>query len=100
MPLAHDRTGAGPPLLLLHGLGSCKEMWRPVVPLLAGERDVIAPDLPGFGESPRGPGTVDGLADAVVAFADELGLDGWHVAGNSLGGGVALAVGARGRARS
>jgi len=100
MPLAHDRTGAGPPLLLVHGIGSCKEMWRPVVPALARERDVVALDLPGFGQSPRGAATVEGLAREVAAFADELGLEGWHVAGNSLGGGVALALGAMGRVRS
>jgi pimeloyl-ACP methyl ester carboxylesterase len=94
--LAHDRTGSGPPLLLLHGLGSCKEMWRPVIPLLARERDVIAVDLPGFGASPPGPTTVDGLAGAVVAFADKLGLDRPHVAGNSMGGGIAFALAARG----
>ena len=58
--LSYDRTGSGPPLLLLHGLGMCKEMWRPVVPLLAREREVVAVDLPGFGASPRGPRTVEG----------------------------------------
>ena len=100
MPLAHDRAGSGPPLLLLHGIGSCKEMWRPVVPLLARERDVVALDLPGFGESPRGAETVEGLARDVAAFADELGLERPHVAGNSLGGGIALALGAMGRVRS
>jgi pimeloyl-ACP methyl ester carboxylesterase len=98
--LAHDRTGSGPPLLLLHGLGSCKEVWRPVMPLLGRERDVIAVDLPGFGASPPGPTTVDALADAVVAFADELGLERPHVAGNSMGGGIALALGARDAVRS
>ena len=98
--LAHEKAGAGPPLLLLHGLGSCKEMWRPVMPALAPEHDVVAVDVPGFGESPRGPDTVLGLADAVAAFADELGLDRPHVAGNSMGGGVALALGAQGRVRS
>ena len=100
MPLAYDRTGSGPPLVLVHGLGSCKEMWRPVVPLLAREREVIAVDLPGFGASPPGPETVEGLADAVAGFADELGLERPHVAGNSLGGGVALELAARGRVRS
>jgi pimeloyl-ACP methyl ester carboxylesterase len=98
--LAYDRTGSGPPLLLLHGLGSCKEMWRPVTPLLAGSRDVIAVDLPGFGESPPGAETVDGIADELAAFADALGLDRPHVAGNSMGGGLALALGARGRVAS
>jgi pimeloyl-ACP methyl ester carboxylesterase len=98
--LAHDRTGSGPPLLLVHGIGSCKEMWRPVVHRLAREREVIALDLPGFGASAPGPGTVEGLAGAVAEFADSLGLERPHVAGNSLGGGVALALGAMERVRS
>jgi pimeloyl-ACP methyl ester carboxylesterase len=100
MPLAHDRTGSGPPLVLIHGIGMSKEVWRPVVPLLAREREVVAIDLPGFGDSPPGPRTVLGLADAVAAFAEEIGLRDWHVAGNSLGGGVALALGAAGHAAS
>ena len=100
MPLAHERTGSGPPLILVHGLGGSKEMWRPVVPLLAREREVVAIDLPGFGASPPGLDTVEGLADAVSTFANELGLERPHVAGNSLGGGIALALGASGRVRS
>jgi pimeloyl-ACP methyl ester carboxylesterase len=68
--------------------------------MLAREHDVIAVDLPGFGESPPGAETVDGLADEVVAFIDELALDRPHVAGNSMGGGLALALGATGRART
>jgi pimeloyl-ACP methyl ester carboxylesterase len=67
-----------------------------VLPLLAREREVVAVDLPGFGASPRGPRTVEDLAGAVAAFAAELGLERPHVAGNSLGGGIALALGARG----
>jgi pimeloyl-ACP methyl ester carboxylesterase len=98
--LAYDRAGTGPPLLLLHGLGSCKEMWRPVTRLIERERDVIAVDLPGFGDSPPGAETVDGMADELAAFADALGLERPHVAGNSMGGGLALALGARGRVAS
>jgi pimeloyl-ACP methyl ester carboxylesterase len=98
--LAHDRTGEGPPLVLLHGLGMSREVWRPVVPLLAREREVIAVDLPGFGQSSPGPGTMAGLADAVAAFVAWLGIERPHVAGNSLGGGVALTLGATGRART
>ncbi len=98
--LAHDRTGSGSPLVLLHGLGSCKEMWRPVMPLLARDHDVIAVDLPGFGDSPPGADTVDGLAAEVAAFAASLRLDGFHVAGNSMGGGIALDLAATGRVRS
>jgi pimeloyl-ACP methyl ester carboxylesterase len=98
--LSHRRSGSGPPLLLLHGIGLDVNCWEPVRPILERERDVIAVDLPGFGASPPGATTVDGLADAVAAFADELGLERPHVAGNSMGGGVALALGARGRVAS
>jgi pimeloyl-ACP methyl ester carboxylesterase len=98
--LAYDRLGSGPPLLLVHGLGSCKEMWRPLLPLLARERDVVAVDMPGFGASPRGPRTVEELAEALAGFAAGLGLERPAVAGNSLGGGVALTMGAMGVAGS
>jgi pimeloyl-ACP methyl ester carboxylesterase len=98
--LCHQRTGSGPPLLLLHGIGLTAIVWRPVLPLLAREREVIALDLPGFGASPPGPETIDGLAHAVAAFAAQLGLERPHVAGSSLGGAVALALGADGHARS
>ena len=98
--LSHQRTGSGPPLLLLHGIGLTAIVWRPVLPLLVREREVIALDLPGFGASPPGPETIDGLAHAVAAFAAQLGLERPHVAGNSLGGAVALALGADGHARS
>ena len=98
--LAHDRHGSGPPLLLVHGLGSCKEMWRPLMPRLAREREVVAVDLPGFGASPPGPRTVEGLAEALGDFVSGLGLERPCVAGNSLGGGVALVMGATGTAGS
>jgi pimeloyl-ACP methyl ester carboxylesterase len=98
--LAYEKAGSGPPLLLIHGLGSCKEMWRPVVPLLAREREVVAIDLPGFAKSPAGPRTVEGLAEAVTEFAAGLGYERPHVAGNSMGGGIALELAARGQARS
>jgi pimeloyl-ACP methyl ester carboxylesterase len=98
--LSHYRTGSGQPLILLHGLGMSKIVWRPVVPLLAREREVVVLDLPGFGDSPPGPHTVEGLAHAVTAFAADLGLERPQVAGNSLGGGIALAMGAAGAASS
>lgn len=98
--LAYDRVGSGPPLVLLHPLGADRRVWDPVLERLARERDVIAPDLPGFGESASL--VLDGdddtptparLAAAVRAFVeDELGIRDWHVAGNSLGGWVALAL--------
>jgi pimeloyl-ACP methyl ester carboxylesterase len=96
--LAHSRTGEGPPLVLLHGIGLDRATWDPVLPILAREREVFAVDLPGFGASPPlgQPPSVPALAEAVEA----LGLDRPHVAGNSLGGGIALEMGRRGSARS
>jgi len=94
--VAYDRTGTGPALALLHPLGSDRSVWAPVIGLLAAERDVIAVDLPGFGDSPPlAPGIVPHpreLAAAVIGLLTELGLDGGraHLAGNSLGGWVAL----------
>lgn len=94
MELACDRTGVGPPLVLIHGIGSRRGVWDPVVPLLAAEREVLAVDLPGFGASPPLPAgrapDVRALADALVEWWRRLGLERPHVAGNSLGGGIAL----------
>jgi pimeloyl-ACP methyl ester carboxylesterase len=92
--LAHTRTGAGAPLVLLHGIGSSRRAWDPVIPALAGHFDVIAVDLPGFGDSePLPPGVEPGppaLAAAVAGLLDDLGITAPHMAGNSLGGWVAL----------
>ncbi|MCX5598682.1 alpha/beta fold hydrolase [Streptomyces phaeochromogenes] len=95
--LAYARAGSGEPLLLLHGIGHHRQAWDPVVDILAAERDVIAVDLPGFGESPALP---DGLAHdlptmnaALSGLCEALDLDRPHVAGNSLGGLLALELG-------
>ena len=92
--LAHTRTGAGAPLVLLHGIGSSRRAWDPVIPALAGHFDVIAVDLPGFGDSGPLPPEVEprpaALAAAVAGLLDDLGITAPHVAGNSLGGWVAL----------
>jgi pimeloyl-ACP methyl ester carboxylesterase len=92
--LAYTRTGAGAPLVLLHGIGSSRHAWDPVIPALAGRFDVIAADLPGFGDSgPLPPGVEPrpaALAAAVAGLLDDLGITAAHLAGNSLGGWVAL----------
>jgi pimeloyl-ACP methyl ester carboxylesterase len=102
--LAHDRTGRGEPLVLLHGQGFSRRSFDPVVDALAAHRDVIAVDLPGHGDSPRQPrGTGSAPHDLAVAVAellDELDLPTAHVAGNSSGGWVALELGRLGRART
>ena len=51
MSLAHVRRGSGPPLALIHGIGSQWQMWQPVLDRLTREREVVALDLPGFGDS-------------------------------------------------
>jgi pimeloyl-ACP methyl ester carboxylesterase len=101
--LAFDRLGSGPPLVLIHPLGADRYVWRPVLERLAEERDCIAVDLPGFGESPALSGDPHPrvLAAAVGTFLSaELGVDRGtaHFAGNSLGGWVALEAGLAGDA--
>lgn len=102
MTLGHDRTGTGEPLVLIHGVGSRRAAWAPVMDLITPEREVLAVDLPGFGASPP-DGTlpsVEGLAGRMERFFSEAGLERPHVAGNSLGGAVALELGRRGSVRS
>ncbi|GGT02829.1 hydrolase [Planobispora rosea] len=104
MELAFERRGAGPPLILLHGIGHHWQGWLPVLDRLAAERDVIAVDFPGFGVSPPlppgTPYTAETLADAIESFCSMLGLRDPHVAGNSLGGYVALELASRGVVRT
>ena len=104
MTLSHHRAGAGEPLVLIHGVGSFRRVWEPVLPALEAEREVVAVDLPGFGDSPVLPdGTAPhpaALAASVGSLLDELGWADAHVAGNSLGGWVGLELSKLGRTRS
>jgi pimeloyl-ACP methyl ester carboxylesterase len=96
--LAYTRSGAGAPLVLLHGIGSSRHAWGPVVPALAAQFTVIAVDLPGFGDSRPLPAHIEptpaALAAAAARLLDELGVTSPHLAGNSLGGWVALELAA------
>ncbi len=89
------------PLLLLHGVTMSSAAWEDVVPLLADDFDVIAPTLPGHRGGPKMP---DASFEDLVAFVEEIldgrGFDTVHLAGNSLGGWIALELARRGRARS
>lgn len=98
MEMHHVRRGGGRPLLLLHGLGGSWREWAPVLDKLAAEREVIAVDLPGFGETPPllGKVSIETLADAVTRFLEEQGLVGVDVAGGSMGARLALELARRG----
>ncbi|MFC5908559.1 alpha/beta fold hydrolase [Streptacidiphilus monticola] len=102
--VVYERRGSGEPLLLLHGIGHHRQAWEPVIDRLAVERDVIWVDLPGFGESPAAPEgvpyVIDSYAEGLAAFCEQIGAPRPHVAGNSLGGLVALRMGQLGAARS
>jgi pimeloyl-ACP methyl ester carboxylesterase len=103
--LVHDRQGAGPPLVLIHGVGARRGAWDPVVQRLAADRETFAVDTPGFGDSPPLPTdggalTIDAYVDAFERFFADAGLDRPHVAGNSMGGGIALELARRGSVAS
>ncbi|WP_228992311.1 alpha/beta fold hydrolase [Streptomyces sp. DH8] len=102
--VAYERTGSGEPVLLLHGIGHHLRAWDPVSRILTAEREVIAVDLPGFGASPALPDGVPydlpTVGAVLGAFCAELGLDRPHVAGNSLGGLLALELARTGLVRS
>jgi pimeloyl-ACP methyl ester carboxylesterase len=102
--LHHVRRGRGEPLLLLHPLGGSIVVWEPLLPRLAEERDVIAVDMPGFGQSPSladgGEPSPPGLAAGVAAFLDSLGISHAHLVGNSVGAWVAIELARAGRAHS
>lgn len=95
--------GTGRPLLLLHGLYMSWSIWQPVLGCVERHHTVFAPTLPGHRGGPPLDPRVDcmaAMADVLEHQLDDLGWDRADVAGNSLGGWLALELAARGRARS
>jgi pimeloyl-ACP methyl ester carboxylesterase len=96
-------AGTGPETILcLHGLGGTKASFLPTVSALADDHRVIAIDLPGFGESDKpigAPYDAPWFARSAFAAMDALGLERAHVAGNSMGGRVAIEAGLMDRER-
>lgn len=88
--LAHDDVGTGPALVFVHGLGSDRTRWAPVIERLAGDFRCIAVDLPGHGES--GDDGSDALSATVAVHEvwSALGVEAPIVVGHSLGSVVAL----------
>jgi pimeloyl-ACP methyl ester carboxylesterase len=85
-------AGDGPPLLLVHGLGGSATNWTELAPLLARERRIIVPDLPGHGGSEPLPavGSLGAFADRVVTVAEREDALPAPAVGHSLGGLVVL----------
>lgn len=97
MTIAFERRGSGRQLLLVHGLGSTRAAWNPIIPLLP-ERELILVDLPGHGNSPAEPGsgTFAGLAQSLGDWIGVQGLAGVPMVGSSLGARLVLDMARRG----
>jgi pimeloyl-ACP methyl ester carboxylesterase len=94
--LNFERTGSGPPAILLHGCPATHTLWRPLVERLAGARSIYALDLPGFGASPFPDDpqqlSLRNLAQLVLRFADLHNLDRFDLIGHSFGGALAATI--------
>jgi abhydrolase domain-containing protein 6 len=96
--IVHVESGHGPVLVLLHGYTGSKENWLPLMPQLNARWRVVAPDLPGWGESTRIAGADYGYAAEaalIAAWLPTLGDGPVVLAGHSMGGGIAAVLAAR-----
>ncbi len=83
-----ERKGSGPVLVLVHGYLGGSSQWAAEMQALSPQLDVIAMDLPGFGQSRHltAPDQISGYAQAVLACVDRLGVQSFHLLGHSMGG--------------
>ncbi len=90
-------AGRGPSVILLHGYAETSRMWRPLIPRLAEKFTVIAPDLPGIGDSaiPTTGLDMKSAAVSVHALVKSLGIQGARVVGHDIGLMVAYAYAAQ-----
>src|SRR3990170_1637952 len=92
LDIAYQRSGDGPPLVLLHGFICDSRVWRPQIDELSRDFDVIAWDAPGCGQS-SDPGeefSMAEFADRLAGLLNVIGVHGAHVLGLSWGGTAAL----------
>jgi len=92
-PYLDGGKATGEPVVLVHGFGGDKDNWTLYAPYLTPHHRVICPDLPGFGESDRSVDRdycVQAQARRLCEFLDALNIDRCHLAGNSMGGFIAL----------
>ena len=92
------QRGTGRKLLLIHGLGGSWRSWSTVLDALSADRNVIAIDLPGHGQTPteHDSGTFDGLVGSVQRYIVDNGLTGVDVVGSSMGARIVLELARRG----
>jgi len=97
LDVAYIETGAGRPLILVHGLAGMISNWDSILTELAGRYRVIALDLPPFGNSAktRTDLSIEFYADLIAALLDHLGLDQASILGHSMGGTVAATFAGR-----
>jgi pimeloyl-ACP methyl ester carboxylesterase len=90
--VAYRDEGSGEVLLLIHGMAGSSDAWRELIPRLAKNYRVVAPDLLGHGQStkPRGDYSLGAFAVWLRDLLDELGIARATIVGHSLGGGVAM----------
>ncbi len=105
MDLRYDVAGVGPTLVLVHGVTDRRQTWTPVLEQLTPSRRVVTVDLPGHGESAHladGDDVLGQLLEELSGFVRSVTPAGErpHIAGNSLGGWLALAMAARGEVAS
>lgn len=95
-PLRHRETGSGPAVLLVHGWMVSSHVWDALLPLLPDYR-LILPDLNGSGGTTAGGSamTLDGCVADLLAFCEELDLQGVHLVGHSMGAQLATLLAAR-----
>lgn len=96
--MMHVERGAGPKLLLVHGLGGSWRSWTTIIDRLGARRKVIAIDLPGHGATPAegDSGTFAGLVGSVERYITDNGLTGIDVVGSSMGARIVLELARRG----
>lgn len=90
LTMHYEEAGSGPPLVLLHGLGGSTRDWEHQIPYFARRYHVIAPDLRGFGDTPRGRGlpSIPRFAQDVRGLLEHLELQCFRLIGHSMGGAV------------
>lgn len=93
----HPTNPDAPTLVLIHGLGLTSQVWMPLIELLQPSYSILAIDVPGYGDSPRGDGelTIDSVAQRIAALTESKRVGNAVLIGHSMGGFIALNLATR-----